>query len=391
MRTIIIHVATGAALVLGASVVWRLAIPSDAVPAQPRADRGHGAVQPVRSAAMPTRPVHTFSIVARDPQTGEMGVAVQSHYFSVGPIVAWAEAGVGAVATQSLVEVSYGPKGLEQLRQGKTPSDVMHDLLKKDEQRDVRQVAMVDAKGQVAAWTGPKCIEAAGGESGEGFSVQANLMANDSVWPAMAKAFREANGDLAERMLVALEAGQKAGGDIRGQQSAAIVVVKGTSSGQPWRDRVFDVRVEDHARPIEELRRLVRLQRAYRFEDAGDEASAKSLTSADAGDEAAAKAHTEEAMKAYSEAAALAPEIPELLFWQAVSLFNVGKEAEALAIFKKVFKEDRNWAVLVPRLVPPGLLKADAAGVAKIVALAPPAPASKPSKGQPTRRPSRKR
>lgn len=313
----------------------------------------------------PARPVHTFSIVARDAKTGDMGVAVQSHYFSVGPVVAWAEAGVGAVATQSLVEVSYGPKGLELMRAGKSASDALAELVKKDGEREVRQVAMVDAKGNVAAWTGPRCIEAAGQETGEGFSVQANLMANDTIWPSMAKGFREAQGDLADRMLAALEAAQKAGGDIRGMQSAAIIVVKGTSSGQPWKDKIFDLRVEDNPKPIEELKRLVRLQRAYRLEDAGDDATAKG--------------QTEEAMKAYVQAAALAPDVDELIFWQAVSLFNVGKETEALALFKKVFAKDHNWAVLVPRLVAPSLLEADEAGVARIVAVAPPAPASRPA------------
>ena len=304
-----------------------------------------------------TRPVHTFSIVARDPQTGALGVAVQSHYFSVGPVVAWAEAGVGAVATQSLVDVSYGPKGLELMRQGKPASEALPDLLAKDEQRDVRQVAMVDAKGRVAAWTGPRCIEYAGGETGDGFSVQANLMANGSIWPAMSMAFRQATGDLADRLLAALDAGQKAGGDIRGQQSAALLVVKGTASGEPWKDRLFDLRVEDSLRPIEELRRLVRLQRAYRLEDLGDDAVSQN--------------RMQDALRLYSEAARLAPEVPELVFWQAVSLFSAGREAEAMPLFKKVFSADANWALLVPRLVLPGLLKADEAGLARIGALAP--------------------
>jgi uncharacterized Ntn-hydrolase superfamily protein len=315
------------------------------------------------------RPAHTYSIVARDSKTGDLGVAVQSHYFSVGPVVPWAEPGVGAVATQSLVEISYGPKGLELMRQGMAAPDALGELLKKDDQREVRQVAMVDARGRVAAWTGPRCIEAAGQETGEGFSVQANLMANETVWPAMAKAFREGTGDLADRMLASLEAAQAAGGDIRGQQSAAILIVKGTASGQPWKDRIFDLRVEDHPRPLDELKRLLRLQRAYRLEDAGDEAAARGLT--------------EEAKKAYSAAAALAGEVPELIFWQAVSLFSAGQEAEALPLFKQVFKADRNWAVLVPRLVKPGFLKADEAALGRILALAPPAPASSPSKPAP--------
>src|SRR5438093_2259977 len=255
------------------------------------------------------------------------------------------------------------------MKKGRSAADALGELVQKDAQREVRQVAMVDASGKVAAWTGPKCIEAAGQETGEGFSAQANLMLNDAVWPAMAKAYREAQGDLADRMLAALDAGQKAGGDIRGMQSAAIVVVKGTSSGQPWKDRLFELRVEDNPHPIEELRRLVRLQRAYRFEDAGDDAGGKGLT--------------EEAMKAYSEAASLAPDVPELIFWQAVALFNVHKETEALALFKKLFAKDRNWAVLLPRLVKPELLKTDEEGVARILAVAPPAPAAAPSKKRP--------
>src|SRR5262245_29385980 len=196
------------------------------------------------SSSAPLRPVHTFSIVARDPKTGEIGAAVQSHYFSVGPIVPWAEAGVGAVCTQSLVDVSYGPRGLDLMRQGKSAADALSELILKDDKREVRQVAMVDAKGNAAAWTGPRCIDAAGQEIGAGskdFSVQANLMASDAVWPAMAKAYREATGDLADRMIAALEAGQKAGGDIRGMQSAAIVVVKPTASKigrASWREGV---------------------------------------------------------------------------------------------------------------------------------------------------------
>lgn len=336
----------------------------------------------------PRRPVHTFSIVARDPKTGEMGVAVQSHYFSVGPVVPWAEAGVGAVATQSLVDVSYGPKGLDLMRQGKSAPDALSELILKDDKREVRQVAMVDARGNAAAWTGPRCIDAAGQEVGAGskdFSVQANLMANDTVWPAMAKAFREATGDLADRMLAALEAGQKAGGDIRGQQSAAIIVVKAKSTKEPWKDRLFDLRVEDSPHPIEELERLVRLRRAYRLEDDGDDF--------------VAAGKMDEALRSYSEAARLAPEVPELVFWQAVSVFSAGQEPQAMALFKTVFASDPNWAVLVPRLVAPGLLKADEAGLARIAAVAasvkaapapakPANPSKKPTQQAPRKRPS---
>ncbi|HEX2271569.1 MAG TPA: DUF1028 domain-containing protein, partial [Pyrinomonadaceae bacterium] len=227
-------------------------------------------VSPSRDVSVPARPVHTYSIVARDPNTGELGVAVQSHWFSVGPIVAWAEAGVGAVATQSFVDPSYGKNGLDLMRSGKSAPDTLKELLAKDEAREVRQVAMIDAQGRVDAFTGKNDIQAAGHIVGQNFSVQANLMLNDKVWPAMARAFESAKGDLAERMLAALDAAQAAGGDIRGKQSAALIVVTGKPTGQAWKDRTFDLRVDDSPEPLRELRRLVRLQRAYNHMNAGD-------------------------------------------------------------------------------------------------------------------------
>ena len=295
--------------------------------------------------APPSPLAHTFSIVARDPATGEMGVAVQSHYFSVGPIVPWAEAGVGAVATQSLVLVDYGPRGLDLMRQGMTASQALDSLLKADSNPDVRQVAMVDAKGNVAAHTGKNCIPDAGHKTGNQYSVEANLMANPSIWPAMSAAFEKAPGDLAERMLQALEAAQKAGGDIRGKQSAAILIVKAQSTGKPWADRVMDLRVEDSVEPLKELRRLVRLRRAYTREDDGDNFIAAKKP--------------DEALKAYEEAAALAPDVPELKFWAAVSMFTNGREAEALKLFREVFSRERQWVDLVPRLARVGLFPDD--------------------------------
>ena len=214
---------------------------------------------PLLSVFAQSRPVHTYSIVARDAATGEMGVAVQSHWFSVGSIVSWAEAGVGAVATQSFVDPAYGPLGLEIMRNGKSAQQALDGLLASDPGLAVRQVAMVDAKGNVAAHTGKKCIPSAGHIAGEQFSVQANLMVNDAVWPAMAKAYREAKGELADRMLAALDAAQAAGGDIRGKQSAAILIVSGTPTGKSWVDRKMDLRVEDHPEPLKELRRLARV------------------------------------------------------------------------------------------------------------------------------------
>ena len=296
-------------------------------------------------AARPTRPVHTYSIVARDPRTGEMGVAVQSHWFSVGSIVSWAEAGVGAVATQSFVDPSYGRNGLELMRGGSAAGDALKSLLARDEGRDVRQVAMVDARGRVAAHTGAKCIEAAGHRTGESYSVQANMMSNARVWPAMSRAFEAAQGDLAERMLAALDAAERAGGDIRGRQSASLIVVKAESSGKPWVDRIFDLRVDDHPQPLSELRRLVRLQRAYNHMNAGDLAVEHK--------------DNEAALREYSAAQKLVPDNLEMAYWHAVALVNMNRTDEALPIFRRVFSADPNWRTLTTRLPKAGILPDD--------------------------------
>ena len=305
------------------------------------------------------RPVCTYSIVARDPATGEMGVAVQSHWFSVGPIVPWAEAGVGAVATQSLADPAYGPLGLELMRVGRTGPEALGSVLAGDGGREVRQVAMIDATGRVAAHTGAKCIQPAGHivDTEGQFSVQANLMSNDRIWGEMARAYRSAKGDLADRMLAALDAAEAAGGDIRGRQSAALLVVVGTSTGKPWVDRRFDLRVEDHAQPLVELRRLVKLQRAYLHMNAGDVAIEKEDFDA--------------AVREYKAAQACAPQIVEIPFWHAVSLVNAGKADEAMPLFEEVFKKEPVWAELVPRLVDCELLKVDEALVARIRGLVP--------------------
>ena len=310
------------------------------------------------AAPVPMTPVTTYSIVARDSVTGEMGVAVQSHYFSVGPIVPWAEAGVGAVATQSLVLVDYGPNGLALMRGGMSAPAALDSLKRADPNPAVRQVAMVDAQGRVAAHTGAMAIPACGNHVGAQYSTQANLMDKPTVWPAMARAYENAKGDLAERMLQALEAAEKEGGDIRGRQSAALVVVKGTGTGKPWVDRVMDLRVEDHPQPLVELRRLVKLRRAYNASDAGDNAIAAK--------------QPEEALRQYEEAARLAPEVVELQFWAAVSMFSGGRVDEANAIFRRVFARERRWAALVPRLAQVDLFPNDAKKIADVVALAPP-------------------
>jgi uncharacterized Ntn-hydrolase superfamily protein len=300
----------------------------------------------------PSTVAHTFSIVARDSATGELGVAVQSHYFSVGPIVPWAEAGVGAVATQSLVLVDYGPHGLELMRSGMTARQALDSLVAADAHNEGRQVAMVDAKGTVAAYTGKNCIPDAGHRTGNQYSVQANLMANPTVWPAMAEAYEKAQGDLGERLLQALEAGQRAGGDIRGKQSAAILVVRAQSTGKPWKDWVYNLRVEDNEEPIKELRRLVRLQRAYNLNGQGDDFITENKTA--------------EAMKVYEAAAALAPEVVELQFWAALTMYTNGREADALKLFREVFSRERLWVDLIPRLAKVGLFPDDAKKIEEV-------------------------
>jgi uncharacterized Ntn-hydrolase superfamily protein len=308
-----------------------------------------------RPAASPLRPVHTFSIVARDPVTGEIGVAVQSHWFSVGPIVPWAEAGVGAVATQSFVDPAYGKLGLDLMRAGRSAPDALKALLAGDDGRDVRQVAMIDAQGRVDAWTGKSDIQAAGHIVGRNFSAQANLMLNDKVWPAMARAFENTKGDLADRMLAALDAAQAAGGDIRGRQSAAIIVVTGKPTGQPWKDRIFDLRVDDSPEPLKELRRLVTLQRAYNHMNAGDLAVEKK--------------DNEGALREYGAAERLVPDNAEMVYWHAVALVNMGRIDESLPLFKRVFATNPNWATLTPRLPKSGLLPDDPKLIERILSV----------------------
>ena len=304
----------------------------------------------------PRRPVATYSIVARDSITGEMGVAVQSHWFSVGPIVPWAEAGVGAVATQSFVDPSYGPLGLALMRAGRAAPVALAGLLAADEGEAVRQVAMLDARGNVAVHTGALAIYAAGHRTGRQYSVQANLMDRPTVWDAMAEAYESSEGDLAERLLAALEAAEAEGGDIRGRQSAAILVVAGESTGRPWADRLFDLRVEDHPEPVAELRRLVRMQRAYLKLNAGDEALA-------AGD-------LPGALTLYREATSIVPDAAtngEAAFWVGIALAGAGDPEGAAQWLARAYRQDERWARLVPRLVAALLLPDDEALVRRLV------------------------
>ena len=289
---------------------------------------------------------HTFSIVARDPQTGELGAAVQSHWFSVGSLVAWVEPGAGAVATQAMVEVSHGPLGLALMRAGKSAADTLAGLLASDAGRDLRQIGLVDAAGTAEAHTGARCMAAAGHVTGEGFSAQANMMEKPSVWGAMAEAYRGASGDLSRRLLAALEAAQAEGGDIRGQQSACIKVCRAEPAGRPWEAVQVDLRVEDHPRPIEELRRLMTVQAAYALMNRGDEHLGRG--------------ETEQALECYRRAAASAPGYVEMPFWHAVTLADLGRAAEALPLLREVIAVDGRWRELLRRLPPVGMLSAEA-------------------------------
>jgi len=310
---------------------------------------------PAAEISKPLRPVHTYSIVARDAETGELGAAVQSHWFSVGSNVIWAEPGVGAVATQSFIDPSYGPLGLQLMRAGKTAAQALTALLAADAHEDVRQVGMVDANGTVSNHTGENAIVEFCNLTGGSFAVQANLMWKPTVCSAMFDAFENAEGDIAERMLVALEAAEGEGGDIRGKQSVALLVVSGDISEPAWGGRIFDLRIEDHAEPLPEMRRLLNMARAYRLMNEGDE----HMTNGE----------VEKAVVAYSGAEALVPDSHEMVFWHAATLAADGRVEESLPLFKRAFHMWPPWRELVQRLPAAGLLPEDPELMEKILAV----------------------
>ncbi|MEP2770650.1 MAG: DUF1028 domain-containing protein [Fulvivirga sp.] len=286
---------------------------------------------------------HTYSIVAKDPVTGEMAVAVQSHWFSVGSVVSWGEAGVGVVATQSFVNKSFGMRGLQLIKEGKTAQEALDILLSTDEGREVRQVAILDVHGNVATHTGDNCIKYAGHIKGDHFSVQANMMLTDEVWPAMAAAYQINNElPLPERMVAVLEAAEQAGGDIRGKQSAALLVVAGDRPENAWDDPMIDLRVDDSEQPLQELKRLLKVYRAYEHMNKGD-------LEVEHGDMKAA-------MEEYGAAQKMFPDNLEMAYWTAITLANQGKLEEAKPILKRVFAKDENWKELTRRLPEAGLL-----------------------------------
>ncbi|UCC18897.1 MAG: DUF1028 domain-containing protein [Promethearchaeota archaeon] len=299
---------------------------------------------------------HTYSIVARDPETGEMGVGVQSHWFSVGSVVSWGEAGVGVVATQSFVNKSFGLRGLDLIKQGKTPKEAIEILLSDDEGRDVRQVAILDTQGQIATHTGLKCIKQAGHIVGNNFSVQANMMFSDQVWSAMAEAFEMYEKlPLPERIIKCLEGAETVGGDIRGRQSAALLVVAGDAPDNKWEDPLIDLRVEDHTEPLKEINRLLKVWRAYEHMNNGDLAIEQGDIS--------------KALVEYNASMEMFPENLEMKYWTAVSLANNNKIDDSLVIFEEVFKKDNNWRLLTERLPESDLLNVKKEELDKILSL----------------------
>lgn len=289
---------------------------------------------------------HTYSIIAVDNEAGQMGAAVQSHYFSVGSVVPWARPGVGVVTTQALVNVQFGPDGLALLAAGDSPQQALSALLAEDDGADYRQVALLAPGHGPATHTGSRCIAEAGHVTAGEYSCQANMMLSDTVWGAMAGAFESAHGNaLAERLLAALKAAEYEGGDIRGRQSAAIVIVRSEATGRATDDYVLDLRVEDHHSPLAELERLLGIHRAYRH--------------ADAGDEAMEHGNIEAALEQFRAAEALQPDNLELRYWHGVNLLSAGRVEEGLALLADVVSRNRNWLELTLRLPDAGLAAFD--------------------------------
>jgi uncharacterized Ntn-hydrolase superfamily protein len=288
-----------------------------------------------------TRLAATYSIVARDVNTGELAVAVQSNYFSVGTDVSWAEPGVGAIATQAIVEVAYGPRGLELLSAGASAEEALEELVAMDPGAALRQVGIVDASGRVAAHTGGACVSACAHKLGDGFSVQGNMLASDAVWEAMVPAFETTTGDLADRLMAALEAAERAGGDVRGRQSAALLVVSGERPENSWEGRRVDLHVEDHAQPLQELRRLLTVRRAYSLFE-----QARATFATDDFDTA---------LELVAQARALQPDDVQFAFWTGVALANSGRDDQAQRWLNESFRSSDAWRELGRRLCETGM------------------------------------
>lgn len=298
---------------------------------------------------------HTYSIVAIDRESGQMGVAVQSHWFNVGSIVSWAEPGVGVVATQSLVDPDYGRLGILLMKEGKSAPDALKALLAADPAPEVRQVAMIDVAGNVASHTGKLCIAEAGFVKGENFSCQANLMKKNTVWEAMAKAFAESRGELADRLLAALKAAEAEGGDIRGKQSAALKVVSIQRSGVYNQDYIYDIRVDDSEQPLEELERLLNVAKAYQYMNWGDYYMEKKDVAG--------------AMQSYQKAMQLQPGNVEMKYWYAITMASIGKLDEVKEILREVFRKEPDWKEVTRRLVQSKLFPDDPELLKKVLSI----------------------
>jgi uncharacterized Ntn-hydrolase superfamily protein len=284
----------------------------------------------------------TYSIVARDPKTGELGVAVQTCMFAVGSVVPWAEAGVGAVATQAMSEVAYGPRGLAAMKDGASAADALQRARAADDAEVLRQVGVVDANGNAAAFTGDLCIDFAGHHCGDGYAVQANMMATDRVWPAMAEAYEHAQGALADRMLAALFAGEAAGGDARGSMSAALVVVNAARSEGEGSRPTIDVRVDDHPRPLDELARLLRVGAAFRSYGRATEL----LFGGD----------PEGALRELEGALTTLPDDQNLQFLYSGALIFAGRIDEGRAVTRKLVADRPSWETIIRSFASKGLL-----------------------------------
>ena len=302
------------------------------------------------------RPVSTYSIVAIDKESGEMGGAVQSHWFSVGSLVLWAEPGGGIVATQSFVRPEYGPELLKLFATSSaSPKFVLESLLKKDSEQNVRQVGAVNIGGESVSFTGKDCVAYASSIEGDGYAIQANIMANPGVPEAMEKAYLSTKGSLAERLYAALVAAENLGGDLRGKQSAAMLVVPLKKVDNLLSSKIYDIRVDDSPNPLEDLNRLMRIQKAYIFANEGDILSAEN--------------RLDEALDAYNQASELYPENVELLFWGAVILCTDGKFDIAKPMFEKIFQGNPDLKQMIPRLENHPMFPLQSETVQKILAL----------------------
>ncbi|EHQ53329.1 hypothetical protein ECTPHS_11637 [Ectothiorhodospira sp. PHS-1] len=307
---------------------------------------------------MPTQPpaqlpVATYSIVARDPASGHLGVAVQSHHFAVGSVAPFARAGVGAGTIQSFAKLIYATEGLRLMRDGASAGEALRRLLARDHHMDYRQAAMIDTQGDVVAHTGRLCIDEAGHCLGDEYACLGNMLLNDGTWEAMGRAYEAAEGDFPHRLISALEAAQAQGGDLRGRRSAAMIVVSGRATGDPAQDTLLDLRVEDHPTPVRELKRLVILKEAYEFNTLGGHHLRHG--------------EYDKAIQAFTRAETLAPEEDELIFWRSVALINAGHEAEARALLGALFQRAPHWSLLLKRVAKSRFLPDDPALIQRLL------------------------